>query len=62
MRHASNIKKTDIKRAITAVIAAGLKIARVEIGKDGSINVVSAKPDEADDSPLDQWRSTRGSR
>ena len=34
-------------RATKAVRAAGLEIARVEIGKDGSIVVVPVRPSEA---------------
>jgi hypothetical protein len=54
-----------VTRAARAVLAAGLEIARVEVGKDGSIIVVPGKPDEPEEpnaSPLDQWRSRRGSR
>ena len=61
MRGPSKFKKTEVTRAAKAVLAAGLEIARVEVGKDGAIIVVR-KPDEPDASPLDQWRSRRGSR
>jgi len=65
MRRPSIFKKTDLTRATRAVLAAGLEIARVEVTKDGAIIVVPGKPDERDEpdaSPLDQWRSRRGSR
>jgi hypothetical protein len=42
MRRPSKFKKSEVTRATTAVRAAGLEIARVEIGKDGSIVVVAA--------------------
>jgi hypothetical protein len=62
MRGPSKFKKTDVTRAAKAVLAAGLEIACVEVGKDGAIIVVRGKPDEPDVSPLDQWRSHRDSR
>jgi hypothetical protein len=46
MRRPSIFKKTDVTRATRAVLAAGLEIARVEVGKDGSIVVVPGKPSE----------------
>jgi hypothetical protein len=61
MRGPLSFKKTDVTRAIQAVLAAGREIDRVEVGKDGSIIVVTGKPDEQNASPLDQWRSRRGS-
>ena len=47
MRGPLSFKKTDVTRAIQAVLAAGREIARVEIGKDGSIKVTPSKPQEA---------------
>lgn len=44
MRRPSKIKKTEITRVAKGVIAAGLEIARVEIGKDELIVVVLGKP------------------
>jgi hypothetical protein len=55
-------KQRDVVRALKAIRAAGIENARLEITKDGLLIVMSGKPDEADDSPLDQWRSSRGSR
>jgi hypothetical protein len=40
MRRPSIFRKSDATRAILAVRAAGLEIARVVVGKDGSIIVV----------------------
>jgi hypothetical protein len=40
-------RETDVKRAVRATRAAGLEIARVEVGKDGLIVVVPGKPGQA---------------
>ena len=41
--------QTDVKRAVKAVLAAGVEIARVEIEKDGRIILVTGNPPEAQD-------------
>ncbi len=46
MRRPSAFKKTDVIRAAKAVLAAGLEIDRVEVGKDGSIVVMPGRPKE----------------
>jgi len=46
MRRPSAFKKSDVTRAIKAVLAAGLDIARAEISKDGVIIVVPGKPEQ----------------
>jgi hypothetical protein len=46
MRSPSAFKKSDLTRAMKAVQAAGLDIARVEIAKDGAIIVVPGKPEQ----------------
>jgi hypothetical protein len=50
-------RQTDLKRAVKAVRAAGLEVARVEINKDGVIVVVPGKfaEDVAGGSDLDKW-------
>ncbi len=45
-RRPCTFRETDVKRAVKAVRAAGVEIARVEIQKDGRIIVVSGKPKE----------------
>jgi hypothetical protein len=42
MRRASLFKKRDVTRAMRAVLEAGLKVARVEISKEGAIVVIPA--------------------
>ncbi len=41
-------KQNDVTRAVKAVVAAGVEVARVEVDKDGRIVVVAGKsvPDE----------------
>jgi hypothetical protein len=42
-RRRCTFRETDVKRAVRAVRAAGVKIGRVEVGKDGTIIVVPCK-------------------
>jgi hypothetical protein len=46
-------RKRDVKRAVEAVIAAGLGVAGVEIGKDGKITVVPGKAEAG--APANPW-------
>jgi hypothetical protein len=52
----SYARKVDIQRAISAVRAAGLDVAGVEISRDGTIRVVEARaiPQPAIDE-FDRW-------
>jgi hypothetical protein len=38
-------KQTDVTRAVKAVVAAGVEVARVEVEKDGRIVVIAGKPE-----------------
>ncbi|HEY1860484.1 MAG TPA: hypothetical protein VGG61_09035 [Gemmataceae bacterium] len=38
-------KQTDVTRAVKAVVAAGVEVARVEVDKDGRIVVIAGKPE-----------------
>jgi hypothetical protein len=56
-RGACNFRETDLKRAIKAVRAAGMEIARVEIRKD-VIVMVPSKPEKPDErSETNEWDS-----
>jgi hypothetical protein len=49
-----------VTRAVKAVAAAGVAVAKVEVDKAGKIVVIVGEPDKAataseSDSPLDQW-------
>ena len=39
-------RQRDLTTAVKAVVAAGCKVARVEVGKGGKIVVVTGRPDE----------------
>lgn len=45
----STFRETDVKRAVKAVRAAGVEIARVEFKRDGGFSVVPGKPIEGED-------------
>jgi hypothetical protein len=51
-----NFRQSDLNRALKATIAAGLKIARIEIDREGKIIVIplpGAQPDPA--TAYDEW-------
>jgi hypothetical protein len=43
-RSPCTFKKNDVTKAVKAVVAAGVEVARVEVDKDGRIVVVAGKP------------------
>jgi hypothetical protein len=44
-RGSSTFKQTDVTKAVRAVVAAGVEVARVEVDKDGRIVVIAGKPE-----------------
>jgi len=58
------IKQVDITRAVRAVRAAGVDVARVEVDVDGKIIVVAGKPADAATavSPLDRWMASHAGK
>jgi hypothetical protein len=46
-RGCCTFKQSDVTKAVRAVVAAGVHVARVEVDKDGRIVVVALKPPEA---------------
>jgi hypothetical protein len=49
MRSPSNFKARDVTRAMRAVVAAGERVERVQIEKDGTINVITGRREKAAD-------------
>ena len=54
-RGPATFKQRDLTAAVKAMRAAGCEVARVEIGKDGKIIVVTAKPELAGMSGANEW-------
>jgi hypothetical protein len=54
-RTPSNFRQQDLTKAVKAVVAAGVDIARVEVGKTGKITIIalSAEQRNTRDEPLD---------
>jgi hypothetical protein len=65
-RGPSTFRQQDVTRAVKAVVAAGVHIARVEVDRDGKIVVVVGKPlesvgPEGDlDRELREWEAHHG--
>jgi hypothetical protein len=56
VRRPLTFKMRDVKRATKAVLAAGVEVARVQIVKDGTINVIAGRPEKTvqdDETPDD---------
>jgi hypothetical protein len=45
MRRAVTFRKRDVTRATRAVLEAGVEVARVQIERDGTISVITGKPE-----------------
>jgi hypothetical protein len=59
-RGSLTFKQKDVTRAVKAVTAAGIEVARVEVDKAGKIVIVAGKPGEASGeseivNDLDTW-------
>jgi hypothetical protein len=67
-RTPSNFRQTDISRALKAIRVAGYSAAKVLIGKDGGIEIITATEGEAQGKPGDtdldrelaDWEGRRG--
>jgi hypothetical protein len=58
-RAPSTFRQQDVTRAVKAVVAAGVDIARVEIDKAGKIVIVTAgAPEVTDREEANEWDST----
>jgi len=56
-RTPSTFRQQDVTRAIKAVVAAGEKVERVEVDKEGKIIVVTSKPGTLDGTRRNEWDS-----
>lgn len=62
-RRRNNFRQTDVARALKGVLAAGIKVGRVEIAQDGRIVIVSGEggaPEPMNE--LDRWKAGRDAR
>ena len=62
---AKAFRQADVSRAVKGAKAAGIDVARVEIGLDGRIVVVAGLPEPIEPenlSPLERWRRSQGAR
>lgn len=50
-RGPSTFKQRDVTAACKAVIAAGFEVARVKVGKDGSIEIATGKAETISEKP-----------
>jgi hypothetical protein len=48
-------RQADVRRAVQAVLQAGIEIARVEIDREGKIIIVSVGPNTSQTTELDEW-------
>ena len=56
--HNMGVRQRDVAAAVKGTVAAGVEVARVEVGKDGRIVIVAGKPGEqsvTEANALDAW-------
>jgi hypothetical protein len=61
-RGSLTFKQGDVTRAVRAVVAAGVEIARVEVDEEGRIIVVAGKPTPDEGRGANEWDSVLGER
>ncbi len=54
-RGPSTFRKRDMTRAVKAVVAAGLDVARVEVDKTGRFVIIAGKPGESMSGEESSW-------
>ena len=63
-RAPSTFRQQDVTRAVKAVVAAGVDIARVEIDRAGKIVIIAAKASTTEkddlDTELEEWEARHG--
>jgi hypothetical protein len=60
-RPPSAFRQQDVTRAFRAAKAAGVRVARIEIDRDGKIVIVTGEAPVQDSTPLDNWMAKHGS-
>lgn len=50
-RGPSTFRQRDLTAAVKAVVAAGIEVARVEVGKDGKITIITGKAERPETTP-----------
>jgi hypothetical protein len=63
-RRLPSFTQTELSRAVKAVQAGGVAVARIEIEPTGKIIIVSGAgiADSTERTPLEEWRAKYGSR
>jgi hypothetical protein len=51
--------KTEIERAVGAVLSMGLAVARIEIGPDGRITIITGTALEKDNKVTNEWDTAK---
>ena len=54
-RAPSTFRQQDVTRAVKAVTAAGVAIARVEIDKAGKITIITSSEERSSDREANEW-------
>lgn len=57
-RGPATFRQRDLERAIRATEAAGKRVARIEVGRDGTIVIIPHENAEAE-SPADEWEGAK---
>ena len=58
-------KQASVKRAITAVLGAGLSVERIDFAPDGTIRIIAGSPNvqrPVEMTELERWKASRGAR
>lgn len=63
VRKSVAFRQADLTRAVKAVRAAGLEVAKTVIDPDGTISLLHhADPEGATNAPFDKWKAVRNAR
>ncbi|WP_439375368.1 hypothetical protein [Bradyrhizobium sp. DASA03120] len=59
-RGPQTFRQIDVKRAVLAVMAAGLPVARVEVSPEGRIIVIAGRPgQDAGSAEVNEWDAVK---